>query len=485
MVMPPFLRLDSTGEVTSCDPVRPVSQSRTHAVRQTGSSNGTNGFLGSLMSNFTPTCSSRQLTMAQVQSGISALDELYKKRQAMESPVKAGIRPPAKMARPHHPWPDRYGQWGINTYQHCAVLPPGVFPCHVFNASRSQSSLWPLSSGQFAHNTAWSSGQTLVDKVKQSLPKDSHHFNPAHKNQHAATPFAGAAADAARCRVPRATSPCTVKKPSAATSAVSSSEDREKMHGSTPDVAMAASVIETGTRETLAVPSSSDNQTGSHQPSVSLSSDSSSIGEDVQNKISHIQSSRKSTSDCDQSVHKSVSSVSIPIDIVARDSSAAEACSTSTNSATREKPVENGACDIKSVDAKRGHEGANGLCLKMLSGQNGSSVGVQKSADCGGSRFFVAAFQVQPSLEEVDWDETDDECEDTDQEYLAETMGLFMELTLSSLLSSPCRQVQQEKEGKQDGKTPPKPCPAVTRRWNRHYPADPPEHRPSKVLYKH
>ena len=162
MLMPPFLRLDSTGEVMSDDgPLQSVGHQKVNAYRQTQGtpSSVTNSLLSKMMLQFAPQSKSLLQQSAGPQTvaqGLSALDEIIiRSQQAVNGVGNAGVRSHVKMAQANQQAPSRYGQWGIMNPSCLWQLPPGVFPCHVFRAAQSQSPLWPPVTGQFVHKGTW------------------------------------------------------------------------------------------------------------------------------------------------------------------------------------------------------------------------------------------------------------------------------------------------------------------------------------------
>lgn len=159
MLMPPFLRLDSTGEDDG--PVQSVNHQRANTYRQGTSSSVTNTFWGKMFQFAPPPKTLLQnhtVPQAVAQGGLSALDELIHSGQALDCVAKAGMRPNVKMAQTAQQQqpPSRYGQWGVMNPNCPWLLPPGVFPCHVFRAAQSQSPVRPPTSGHFVHKGAWS-----------------------------------------------------------------------------------------------------------------------------------------------------------------------------------------------------------------------------------------------------------------------------------------------------------------------------------------
>eukprot|EP00916_Digyalum_oweni_P008751 GHVL01014603.1.p1 GENE.GHVL01014603.1~~GHVL01014603.1.p1 ORF type:complete len:703 (+),score=111.93 GHVL01014603.1:249-2357(+) len=196
MVMPPFLRLDSTGEVSSEDgpavQSKGIHRHRTPVYqfhRQGVSTSVCNGLLGNWMPHLTPQkpgFSSNQLTVSpqtMAQGGISALDQLIDSRQSVNCVARQAMPSTVKMAHPSGlQRPSQYKNWGVNVMMAHGYpwLPQGVFPCHLFDAIHSGSQLWqPPSSGHFPLQTgAPNLVGTLLNTCEPFATQSYHHPHP-------------------------------------------------------------------------------------------------------------------------------------------------------------------------------------------------------------------------------------------------------------------------------------------------------------------
>ncbi|XP_076450493.1 uncharacterized protein LOC143286702 [Babylonia areolata] len=178
MMMPPILRLDSTGETTSYDrPVQSMGYQRTNTCRQgasLGAASGKNSLFGKLISHIAPqpSTSSDFLDQSRIKNGLFVLDELLNSKQTFDSAAMAGKPSHVKMAQNKFTHSDRYGQWGTMCPSY-PILPRGVFPCHVFNALQSHRdplTMWGASSGHFVFSCGVPSFENPVAEKEKSAP---------------------------------------------------------------------------------------------------------------------------------------------------------------------------------------------------------------------------------------------------------------------------------------------------------------------------
>lgn len=168
--MPPFLRLNSTGESPSIDerPANSILQQRTPLTSDR------RGLIGKIASHLIPQTNApgaRQfIDIHTAVGGIAALDEHIFSGEAktMASYVRgtppvdrqATMSKPVARPNPSHVWPSRYGQWtvdGLSPY-----MQPGVFPCNVFSAMQVGSSFGQISN-------VWSGQSKLLASVSDSV----------------------------------------------------------------------------------------------------------------------------------------------------------------------------------------------------------------------------------------------------------------------------------------------------------------------------
>lgn len=169
--MPPFLRLNSTGESPSIDErlANSILQQRTPLTSDR------RGLFGKIASHLMPQTNApgaRQfIDIHTAVGGIAALDEhmLSGEAKAMASYVR-GTPPvdrqattmskPVARPNPSHVRSSRYGQWTVDALS--PYMQPGVFPCHVFSAMQVGSSFGQISN-------VWSGQSKLLASVSDSV----------------------------------------------------------------------------------------------------------------------------------------------------------------------------------------------------------------------------------------------------------------------------------------------------------------------------